>query len=1073
MKPGFETLRRAFLGKYGPAHWSNTFGLGLLLLTSSIGGATALDLLSEREASLPQPLGGNADSVGSFITPDGRYVLFSSLASDLVTNDNALPLIDVFLRDRGNHTTTLISVNRHGTGGGNGHSTASGISTNGRYVLFESIADDLVPGDTNLNADVFVRDCQTETTWLASAALDGNAGNGWSEHAVMTPDGRYVAFVSQASNLVAGDTNGIPDVFVRDLQTQTTTLISVGAMNANAVMATPVITPDGRWVTFFSTARGLVAGVSNISRGEIYLRDTVNQVTHWPSSNAIAGVRAAMLFTSVPVPMCPVVSDDGRYVAFACGWTNNGVAPPSGTTPATVLFQFDAITAITTLITSNGYPPSPYGDEVFGPEMTPDGKTVVFAARVTNGISPNCAVWAWDQTAGTNSIISVNQSGLVVSNRAALAPVVTPDGRYVTFVSDATNLVSNPVVEGWQVYQRDRLTGVTHLIDADLDAEGTTGQLQFDRIGVSTDGRWISYSAPDGALVAGDDNEAEDIFVRDTLGGTNELISLRDSTVTARTGDSLSLPGLVVLSANGDRVAYVSHASDLVTGDTNRNADIFVWDRPGQSNQLVSIGTDGLPARGGMSFAPLISADGRYVVFGSGATNLVADDTNGLFDVFQRDLDLQVTTRISVTTNGISLGAHDAPPITMTPDARHVVLLARTNATGSIYPLFWRDLASGQTKLVASSANSSREFSLSTNGQRVAYHNAAGNLLIWDAGLGASIYSPPGVVGSARISPGGNRVLHQASGQLVCYDLNAQSQLTSWPTTVRLTGPAHWSPDERYVVLVTASPLVAVDTNGVNDVYLCDLQTGTRSLISVNPTGTAAGNAASDGPMFSADGRFIAYRSMATNLLPVSSVAPGLFRFDRVTGSNQLLVASSAAAGNKWFSWPVLNAAGDTVAFKSSDSGLTTGDLNRTVDAFASGINVLSTADGDGDGIPDWWLQQFFGHPDGQANDLSRPGDDADNDGMSNLEEFLAGTDPTNENSTLAIQITVTSVAGTNAALYWPAQAGKNYRVQFSDDVANGNWQNLGTPAQVVAGQGWVTVPRTNQARVFRVRLEP
>src|SRR5262249_10132676 len=155
----------------------------------------------------------------------GRYVLFASTANNLVlsSSNNPLPMIplaklNVFLRDRANGTTTLVSVNLAGTGGGNGDSVPTALSTDGRYPLFESSASDLIAGDTNGVADVFVRDLVSNSTVLVSVSTNGGAANGVCRGSTMTADGRYVAFVSAANNLVADDTNGIPDVFVRDLQ---------------------------------------------------------------------------------------------------------------------------------------------------------------------------------------------------------------------------------------------------------------------------------------------------------------------------------------------------------------------------------------------------------------------------------------------------------------------------------------------------------------------------------------------------------------------------------------------------------------------------------------------------------------------------------------------------------------------------------------------------------------------------------------------------------------------------------------------------------------------------------------
>src|SRR4051812_2263600 len=192
---------------------------GILLFVGLVSfpaaAAAPLELITQRDPSQPAPSGGNSDSLGAISTPDGRFVLFSSSANNLVsrTNGTALPVLNpaklnVFLRDRTNGTTTLVSVNVAGTGGGNGDSVATALSTNGRYACLESSASDLVAGDTNGVSDVFVRDLWSNTTVLVSIAANGvSCGNGVCRSSAMTPDGRYVAFASAATNLVAGDTN--------------------------------------------------------------------------------------------------------------------------------------------------------------------------------------------------------------------------------------------------------------------------------------------------------------------------------------------------------------------------------------------------------------------------------------------------------------------------------------------------------------------------------------------------------------------------------------------------------------------------------------------------------------------------------------------------------------------------------------------------------------------------------------------------------------------------------------------------------------------------------------------------
>ena len=196
----------------------------LAALASPVVSANPLNQISVQSPAFVAAAGGNGDSGPAVISPDGRYVLFSSAANNLAltTNGNPIPVpvpahSNVYLRDRASGTTTLLSVNLAGTGGGDGDSFADGISSNGLYALFESNAANLTGGIDSNVTQVFVRDLVHGTNLLVSGSTNGGLGNDSSSGATMTPDGRYVAFVSAASNLVAGDTNGIPDIFVRDL----------------------------------------------------------------------------------------------------------------------------------------------------------------------------------------------------------------------------------------------------------------------------------------------------------------------------------------------------------------------------------------------------------------------------------------------------------------------------------------------------------------------------------------------------------------------------------------------------------------------------------------------------------------------------------------------------------------------------------------------------------------------------------------------------------------------------------------------------------------------------------------
>jgi Tol biopolymer transport system component len=1056
---------------------------GLLLGPAGPLSAALPQLLSARSPSVAPLPGGNGDSVTPRLSDNGRYVVFSSAATDLVPNTNGQFFLNVYLRDRVLNTTLLISASTNGRGG-NGDSLAGQVSANGRYVVFQSDASNLLPGDTNGVTDIFLRDTFTGAIRLISVATNGGFGSGASTEPVMTPDGTCVAFISAATNLVAKDTNGCPDVFVRDLITQTTWPISVGAAGTNSTMDTPVITSDGRFVAFFSTTTNLAPGVPPTTLGEIYVRDRLAGTTTWASTNA-AIIVSNLLYKFLSIPMSsvhPALSDDGRYVAFKT--TTNGITSLDSlvAAPGEIFFQYDSLNRTTTIVDTNGYPHWVAYDDIYGPEMTPDGRFIAYVDRIMTGGKTNSNIRLWDRLAGTNVLVNLDTNGLWASNNITHTPAVSDDGRYVTFLSEATNLVSNTVSNGLHIYRRDLQTATTVLLDADTNGVGSLDELGVIPV-LSADGSCAAYVALDGGLIAGDNNNVQDVFAWDAALATNVLISVHNPSVVVQSGNGLSTPGPISVSGNGARVAFASYATDLALNDTNFAADVFVRDLTANSNILVSVGLNGNPGIGGPSSCPVISADGRYIIFLSGATNLVTGGT--IYStyyanrVFRRNLQTGTTELVNINTNGVN-DKYDAYSPVASQDGRYIAFLCRTNngsstVLGALTNIFWLDMSSGLTLAVPGYVYASLPISMSADGQRLAYLGSISTslpqLFVWDANLQANIYTNAiSGLTSAAISPSGNRLLYLTASQLYVRDLPGTSNLLVCPSTVPIKGSSQWSGDGRYVAFVTATNLVPGDSNGTNDVYLLDMQTSLLTLVSLNQGATASAAGVSDSPVVSPDGRFVVFRSFATNIVAGITNPPSLIVFDRQSGLNSLLVSGTTGSGwTTWLSRPTLSTNELQLAFQSWDSGLAGGDLNRAGDVF--GVNNWPAVDSDGDGIPDWWMMQYFGHATGQAGDFSRAQDDADLDGMNNLREFRSGTVPTNANSRLTLNITPDG-SGTNAVLDWAVAAGRNYNYQVlsATNLSDSVWQPVPGPVSAIGSQRYLNVMSTNTQTFFRVQ---
>ena len=271
----------------------------------------------------------------------------------------------------------------------------------------------------------------------------------------------------------------------------------------------------------------------------------------------------------------------------------------------------------------------------FGPAISANGRYVAFVSAASNLVAgdttPSYDVFVRDRSAGVTRRVSVGAGGLQ-ANGSSFGAAISPRGRYVAFISSASNLVAGDTNHASDVFLRDRGAGLTSRVSVGPGGRQANGASDSPTTAVSANGRYVAFDSFASNLVAEDTNHANDVFVRDQVVGVTRRVSLGGAGRQAN-DDSYS-PSM---SANGQYVAFHSYASNLAPNDAGRGAsDVFVRDRSAQTTILVSIGRGSRQANG-PSFGKAMSADGRHVTFDSIASNLVRRDTNRRSDVFVRD----------------------------------------------------------------------------------------------------------------------------------------------------------------------------------------------------------------------------------------------------------------------------------------------------------------------------------------------------------------------------------------------------------------------------------------------------
>jgi Tol biopolymer transport system component len=1096
---------------------------------------------------------GAGSSYLPLISRDASGVAFVSHANNLVTNDDQGPWLDLFWHDLSAARTELLSVRLDGIGGGNQNVAAFAISANGQVIAFETAAGNLVSGDSNNVSDIFVRDRAANTTRLVSVvSTDTRSGNRRSFNPSISSDGRYLLFESEASDLVANDLNGTNDVFVRDLVLGTTSLVSldlVGAHSANGASHSPVMTPDGRYLAFVSHATNIVDGVTNTA-GEVYVQDRLTGSNVWAVASHLPAFRLPL-----PTPFRatqPQLSADGRFVAFkvsnkivrfdthrptnsirlsfpleppVAGLSNfftfednprsssfregvqasdlamsddgRFVAVGTGTNGATFTavhrIDFETLldevallstggggvmegfyyvtnhTHISELISSNQAPLF-----VRAPAMSGDGRKLAYLGEASDGSRRSIGLWLHDRVMGSSQLVSTNQQGMPSGDLEGIVPALAWDGSRLAWESLADDLLENDANRDWDVFARDLTSGELQTVSrryVQLPCNTALGLSKLPTQALSADGRHVAFLSFDGRLWNSDTNSFPNAYVYDRVIGTNSLVSIaRGVTLDWFSFFVSNHVGHVSLSLDG---RYAAFTWVRETDQSVPELHLFWRDLGSDSSRLVASG-------GGL--APLrLGADARLVALQSqSGLDSAMPDSNQSSDIYLKWMGpaassplARETVAVSVVPDNSSTGNGPAFNAEFSPDGSWIVFQSTAGDLTPIpYPppanaqLMARRLGPGQAKL-------------STPIRLLSYLTEASP--IPDS---YSIDTPvEGGAGSPKFSADSRYVVFEVgSNSVYRHDLHQDVVLTVTSNQVGeqwqyFTNTAHIT--NTLVCTGCGAPSISGDgrfvayesrpvSGGPTNLFLKDLLTEQTELVSATSSGTAA-NGRSFQPLLSHDARYVIFSSKASNLVPNdNNGATDVFVRDRFAGVTFALSSGyrSQGTGNRVSSDPVLSADGRTVAFQSFASDLIPGDFNDTRDVF---VVTLSGPDVDGDGLDDEWEMTYF-------NTLARDGtEDMDGDGASDAAEYRAGTNPANNVSFLRVLRLTTVAQGepTQRAtvLLWSSIPGRSYRVQTKSAVEDA-WAELNDTVIATSYSAQTIHTVTDSLpRYYRVRL--
>jgi Tol biopolymer transport system component len=455
------------------------------------------------------------------------------------------------------------------------------------------------------------------------AGAQGNGDSGILSHGSISQDGRWVAFESQASNLVSGDTNGVADIFVKDLATGAIVRITEDSTGrqGNGSSSSPCLSKDGRFVAFESLASNLVAGDTNGSYDVFRCDRDPDANGIFDEGNSVT-IRVSVRTNGTQGnadSVTPSISGDGLFVAFASAATNLVVGDTNGFTD---IFVRDVAASKTTQMSVDASLTPLSNGHSHAPSISSDGSLVAYSSYASNLVSGDVNgyedVFVFDRVNKIATLVSVS-SALTQGDNDSSGAAISADGKFVAFASYATNLVASDTNSVSDIFEHEIATALTTRMS--VDSAGAEGDFDSYSPAINSDGTVVAFESLSDNLSPNDTNGLTDVFAHDVGTAATDCMTLNAVGVPSD-GFGSYRPEL---SGDGVLVAFTSSADNLVTGDSNGVFDIFLRDRslPPRSASWAQYG-NGFP---GTLFTPDLTASANPV-FGASLT-LDADNSSG------------------------------------------------------------------------------------------------------------------------------------------------------------------------------------------------------------------------------------------------------------------------------------------------------------------------------------------------------------------------------------------------------------------------------------------------------------